>query len=35
MKDPESIGPKIQSVIDEYGKIDFKSDNLTGYGLEF
>lgn len=32
-RDPESIGPRIQEVIEKYGELDLKSDNQTGYGF--
>ena len=32
-RDPENVGPEIQSVIDERGKLDLTSDNLAGYGF--
>ena len=32
-EDPESVGPRIQAIIDELGELDLTSDNLTGYGF--
>ncbi|HBN84842.1 MAG TPA: hypothetical protein DDZ89_13475, partial [Clostridiales bacterium] len=32
-EDPEQVAADIQQVIDEYGPLVLKSDNLTGYGL--